>query len=133
MTALLNRVRSRKVIRLGLPLAALVATAGALLAPNLGSARSQSAPVNTAEPTNTGLPTITGAAAVGQTLTASEGTWASKYLVDFSYAWLRCDAAGSNCAASGATGATYVVAAADMGSTLRVRVTATNPAGTTQV
>jgi hypothetical protein len=84
-------------------------------------------------PTNTGLPTITGTAAVGQTLSASQGSWASKYLVDFSNDWLRCDGAGGNCAAFGANGQTYVVADADKGSTLRARVTATNPAGTTQV
>jgi hypothetical protein len=84
-------------------------------------------------PTNTGLPTITGTAAVGQTLTASQGSWASNYLVDFSNDWLRCDGTGGNCAAFGAAGSTYVVAEADKGSTLRARVTATNPAGTTQV
>ncbi len=85
-------------------------------------------------PTNTGLPTVTGTAQVGQTLTGSKGSWASEYLTDFAYDWLRCDAAGSNCATFGATGSTTdVVAAADMGSTLRFRVSATDPAGTTQV
>jgi hypothetical protein len=85
-------------------------------------------------PSNTDLPTITGAAQVGQTLTGSQGTWASTYLTDFAYDWLRCDAAGSNCVTFGATGnTTYVVAAADMGSTLRFRVSATDPAGTAQV
>jgi hypothetical protein len=84
-------------------------------------------------PTNTSLPTITGTAQVGQTLTASEGTWASDYLVNFSYNWLRCDAAGNSCQTFGATGTTYVVATADMGSTLRVGVSATNPGGTTKV
>lgn len=84
-------------------------------------------------PTNTGLPTITGTAAVGQTLTASEGSWASKFLVNFADSWLRCDTTGSNCATFGTTATTYVVGAADMGSTLRFQVTATNPAGTTVV
>ncbi len=84
-------------------------------------------------PTNSSLPTITGTAQVGQTLTTSQGEWQSGYLTDFSYDWLRCDSAGSNCLAFGATGTTYVVAAADMGSTLRARVTATDPSGTTQV
>ena len=84
-------------------------------------------------PTNTGLPTITGTAAVGQTLTANDGSWASRFLVDFSWAWLRCDAAGSNCSAIGATASTYVVQTADQGSTLRAQEIATNPAGTTKV
>jgi hypothetical protein len=84
-------------------------------------------------PTNTGLPNVTGTAAVGQTLTADQGTWESRYLANFSNDWLRCDGAGNNCQPIGASGATYVVADADKGSTLRARVTATNPAGTTVV
>lgn len=84
-------------------------------------------------PTNTGLPTITGTAAVGQTLTANDGTWASKYLASFSWAWLRCDASGNTCAASGGTANTYVVQTADQGYTLRAQEIATNPAGTTTV
>ena len=63
----------------------------------------------------------------------SDGSWASRFLVNFSYAWLRCNASGGSCVTNGGTGTTYVVAAADMGSTLRGQVTATNPAGTTVV
>lgn len=84
-------------------------------------------------PMNTGLPTVTGTAAVGQTLTTNQGSWASNFLVDWSYAWLRCDGSGNNCVPTGATGTTYVVADADKGSTLRSQVTATNPAGSTVV
>ena len=84
-------------------------------------------------PTNTGLPNVTGTAAVGQTLTADQGTWQSKFLATFSNDWLRCDGAGYSCKAIGASGTTYVVADADKGSTLRARITATNPAGTTVV
>lgn len=84
-------------------------------------------------PTNTGLPTVTGTATVGQTLTANGGQWASNFLVDFSWAWLRCDANGNNCAATGATASTYVVQTADEGYTLRAQQIATNPAGTTKV
>ena len=84
-------------------------------------------------PTNTGLPTVTGTATVGSTLTANGGSWASNFLVDFSWAWLRCDASGNNCSATGATANTYVVQTADQGSTLRVQQIATNPAGTTKV
>jgi hypothetical protein len=84
-------------------------------------------------PTNTGLPSIAGTAAVGQTLTANDGTWASRFLVNFSWAWLRCDANGNNCAATGGTAQTYVVQTADQGYTLRAQEIATNPAGTTKV
>ena len=86
-------------------------------------------------PTNTALPTITGTAQVGQTLTASQGSWdpSTSFLAEYSYDWLRCNTAGANCATFGAKAQTYVVAQADQGSTLRVRVTATTPAGTTQV
>ena len=46
-------------------------------------------------------------------------------------AWLRCDAAGENCAAiAGATKTTYVATKADEGATLRVRMDATNTTGT---
>ena len=229
MTALSNRVRSRRALRGGLPPVALAAIVLALLLPGLGSARSASAPTITSEPTSsgstcvgstltgspgswtgsptsfkwnwrrcppdggmgagncdgivdgpsntyvlqpndvgftirlqvkafnadgkgvatsnatsqitgqgvgpssTGLPTVTGTADVGQTLTTNDGTWQSSYLVTFSYDWLRCDGSGANCAVTGATGTTYTVVAADRGSRLRSRVTATNPAGTTQV
>jgi hypothetical protein len=84
-------------------------------------------------PTNTGLPTITGTATVGSTLTANDGSWESRFLVDFSWAWLRCDSGGNNCSATGSTANTYVVQAADQGSTLRAQEIATNPAGTTKV
>ena len=84
-------------------------------------------------PTNSGLPNVTGTAAVGQKLTTDDGSWASRFLVSWSEAWLRCNASGGNCAATGATGSQYVVADADKGSTLRSQVTATNPAGSTVV
>lgn len=77
---------------------------------------------------NTAPPAITGGAAplVGVALSADDGTWD---VSPDSYAreWLRCDADGvSNCAAiGGATSATYSPDAADVGHTVRARVTAT--------
>lgn len=77
-------------------------------------------------PSSTALPTISGTPAVGQTLTAATGTWKGSP-TSFAYQWQRCDAAGGACAGiPGATGETYVVAEADVGSTLRVTVTARN-------
>jgi hypothetical protein len=83
-------------------------------------------------PTNTAKPTIAGTAAVGEQLTASPGTWTggvSSYL----YQWQRC--AGGAAAActniAGATNRTYTVRTADIGSALRVNVTARNASGST--
>jgi len=84
-----------------------------------------------APPTNVALPSISGVAQQGQTLSASTGTWSGNP-TGFSYAWLRCGKKGGGCVAiAGATSATYLVGAADVGYTLRVTVTATNPAGPT--
>lgn len=79
-------------------------------------------------PANKTLPTIQGTPQDGQTLTANPGTWRGTRPMDYAYRWLRCDAGGANCAAI-ATGSSYVAVAADVGSTLRVDVTATNSAG----
>jgi hypothetical protein len=80
-------------------------------------------------PTNTSLPTISGVAQEGQTLSASPGSWTGSPGA-FSYEWLRCDSGGASCAPiASATSSTYGVVAADVGSTLRVVVTASNAAG----
>jgi hypothetical protein len=78
-------------------------------------------------PKNTSLPTITGTPQVGQVLTASAGTWGGT--PRFAYQWLRCGATGPCSPIAGATAATYTPTDADVGSTLRVAVTATNPQG----
>ncbi len=75
---------------------------------------------------NTAAPAITGIAQVGQTLTASPGTWTGSPTA-LAYQWLR----GST-AISGATGSTYVPVFADVGTTLRAQVTASK-AGTADV
>jgi hypothetical protein len=88
------------------------------------------APVAT-PPANTALPAISGSAVVGQTLTASTGTW-SWAPTSYGYQWRRCDSAGANCAnLTGATANSYALQSGDAGSTLRVVVTATNTAGST--
>jgi hypothetical protein len=75
-------------------------------------------------PANQGSPTISGTARQGQTLTAASGSWSGGTI---SYRWQRCDTTGAGCAAiSGATGSTYTAASGDVGSTLRVEVTAKN-------
>jgi len=82
-----------------------------------------------AAPVNTAPPTISGTTTVGQTLTASNGTW-SNSPTSFAYQWLRCNGGGNNCAAvANGTQQTYTLVGADAGHTLRVKVTATNADG----
>ncbi len=91
----------------------------------------QTGSVTPAPPTNTGLPTISGTTQDGQTLSATNGSWSGTAPFTYAYQWRRCDAAGANCFdVLGATNQTYVLTPADIGSTMRVVVTATNPAGT---
>jgi hypothetical protein len=80
-------------------------------------------------PVGVAPPTVAGTAQQGQTLTATPGTWSAADAT-VGYQWQRCDAAGANCAAvPGATTSTYAVTSADVGTTLRVVVTATNRFG----
>ena len=81
--------------------------------------------------TNTARPSIAGDPRVDQVLTASPGTWTGQGPISHGYQWQRCNAQGEACQAiAAATEATYRVTSADIGSTLRVIVTATNPGGT---
>jgi len=85
----------------------------------------------TAVPKNKTLPSISGLALVGQTLTATTGTWTNSP-TSYHFAWSRCDATGAACLAiGGATARIYTVTASDEGHTLRVTVTAKNSSGST--
>ena len=100
-----------------------------------GSATAVSAPTAVVQdlglPVSTSPPTITGTAQVGQTLTAGTGTWAGSP-TSFAFQWQRYSSGGASCVdIAGAVGGTYLVAAGDAGSTLRVVVTATNAVGST--
>jgi hypothetical protein len=83
---------------------------------------------------NTSQPTISGNAAIGQTLTGTNGTW-NNSPTSYTYQWVRCGADGgqpdgSDCAyIPGASTTGYVVSSADAGHRLRFRVTATNASG----
>ena len=84
---------------------------------------------STSPPESTGPPTIAGSAQQGQTLTASQGTWTNSPS-SYAFQWQRCDSAGNNCSSiSGATASSYVLTTVDVGSTIRIRVTASNSAG----
>jgi hypothetical protein len=89
-----------------------------------GASTAPSPPVNMAPPAASGVPQD------GQTLTASTGSWTGTQPIRYSYQWMRCDATGANCGPiTGAISASYAVTSADVGSTLRVVVTATNSVG----
>src|SRR5207248_68890 len=95
------------------------------------SSSAATAVVLPAAPTNTTPPTISGTAQQGQTLTASNGSWTNSP-TSFSYQWQRCDTNGANCASiSGATTASYLLAATDPGSTIIAAVTASNASAPT--
>jgi hypothetical protein len=86
------------------------------------------APVASATvPSNISPPTISGNPVVGQTLSATTGTWANRP-TSYSYSWQRCT---STCGAiSGAAASRYYrVQSADVGSQLQVVVRATNASG----
>jgi hypothetical protein len=80
-------------------------------------------------PVNTGAPAITGSATEGGTLSASTGNWTNAP-TGYAYQWQRCTAAGASCTGvGGETGSTYLAGSADVGSTVRVLVSAANAGG----
>jgi Ca2+-binding RTX toxin-like protein len=101
-----------------------------------GSASAESNPtplVSSNIPTNTALPTITeNVSSTGSTTSysATRGTWNGAEPIAYKFQWRRCDANGANCRDIAAGVAmNYTPAAADLGSRLRVAVTASNSFG----
>jgi hypothetical protein len=82
-----------------------------------------------APPANTGLPVVSGVAQDGQTLSASTGSWSGTQPLSYAYQWRRCDSGGAACTSVGGDSSTYALSGTDVGSTLRVIVTASNSAG----
>ena len=79
----------------------------------------------------TGAPTITGTAQVGQTLTAgTTGIMDADGLtsVSYTYQWIRVATDNTETNISGATASTYTLVAADLGTTIKVRVSFTDDA-----
>jgi len=81
-------------------------------------------------PSSTGTPSISGQPQVGQLLTASPGSWSGAAPISYAYQWQRCDEADDGCQdIASATDGSYRLRSADLDKTLRVSVTATNAAG----
>ncbi|WP_224360782.1 hypothetical protein [Hyalangium versicolor] len=79
------------------------------------------------EPSLEFQPSIQGTAREGQTLTVTLGDWSQPQGVTVTYQWERCTAEGQECAAvPSANGMQFLLAAADVGSTLQVLVSATD-------
>jgi hypothetical protein len=91
------------------------------------------------KPTAVAEPDIDGRAEQGRTLSASRGRWSGTDPISYEFRWVRCGPTGgrpdgSDCGLIiGATRSSYQIASADVGSRLRVRVTATNADGSTTV
>jgi hypothetical protein len=82
-------------------------------------------------PANTKAPHISGHSRVGKKLSGSHGTWTFAP-TSYRYQWLRCNGHGGSCSViHHATHSTYKLTKRDAKHRLRVRVTATNAAGST--
>ena len=79
-------------------------------------------------PVNRRPPVVSGKAKQGQSLSASTGTW-SNSPTRYAYRWRRCNRKGRDCVELASKSSSHVLHTADVGSTLRVRVTASNAAG----
>lgn len=81
--------------------------------------------VSVVPPVNTVAPVASGTAIVGQTLSVTDGTWTGTAPITYTYQWKR-----NNVDIGGATNATYVLQAADLGKSIKCTVTASNAAPT---
>jgi hypothetical protein len=91
-----------------------------------------SAPVIAIAPVNRATPQIQGGNVVDSPLSIVGGRWEGSTPIAFTYSWRRCNPVGDldSCVQiPGATQATYTPAVADIGSSIRVWITGTNPAG----
>jgi hypothetical protein len=87
-----------------------------------------------AAPSATSSPSISGRPITGETLTASTGSWTGTTPISYSYQWQACDPSGHECESiPGASDGSYLLTNGDIGTTLKVLVTATNAGGSTTV
>ncbi len=89
-----------------------------------GTCASYDVTLGATTPFATARPALSGTPVEGGTLTTTDGTWSGTPAI--AYSWRRCDANGDGCTPiDGANSSTYNPTAADVGSRLRTRVTAT--------
>jgi hypothetical protein len=87
---------------------------------------------NIPAPRNTAPPTVGGTPQAGRSLVAGLGSWdLSGRDAQYTYRWLRCDAAGEGCTAIAGDGPGHDLEAADVGRRLVVEVTAQTDQGST--
>lgn len=117
-----RRLRVEPSALIFLAVAVIFAFPGGSVAGNGKGAPVKSAPVSTAPPT------ISGSPVVGQTMTASTGSWRGQ-VSSYAYQWVHCDSSGACSKLSGATSSSYKPVSSDVGYSLRVSVTASNRYG----
>jgi hypothetical protein len=86
-------------------------------------------PAPPAAPAEQSAPQLSGTARAGYLLSATTGTWTGTAPISYAFQWQRCDAGGGCQNVTGAAEPNYTLSDADLGSRLRVLVTATNTAG----
>ena len=111
------------------PTALLIAALALAIGAVFGTAQTGQAAAKD-KPSNTAPPTISGTPQLGSQLKATNGTWAGTTPITYKYQWSRCDTTGGSCSdISGATAQTYDLKQVDVGTALRIDVTATNGDG----
>src|SRR5579862_1602895 len=118
-----------RITRRRWPTALLIAALALAIGAVFGAAQTGQAAAKD-KPSNTAPPTISGTPQSGSQLSATNGTWAGTTPLTYKYKWRRCDTTGGSCSdISGAIAQTYDLKQVDVGTTLRVDVTATNSDG----
>jgi serine protease AprX len=89
------------------------------------AASARTEPVVARPPLVTSPPSILGTSEEGQTLSAANGSWGGTQPFEFWHQWQSCDVHGLSCVEIvGATEPSYTLAAGDVGTTIRLAVTA---------
>jgi RHS repeat-associated protein len=97
---------------------------------NASTTTPASTTVDNVAPSNTAAPSVSGRAWVNQLLKSSSGEWSGTLPLSYAYQWQSCNSSGASCTnITGATSQNYAVKTSDIGHTLRVTVTASNPLG----
>ncbi len=99
-------------------------------APATSAATAPVQPPSVSSPWDVSPPSITGNPQVGETLSATPGSWSGKQPISYTYQWQRC---APGCAdIAGATLPTYTPSSGDAAARVQVSVTASNTAGSSQ-